>query len=121
MTDQEFQLKMTEQVTLISGQLNSLVESNKRQDQLFDEHRQNMKQSLNKHEAKVSESLGKLEGKFDTAINELKEGQDKLKSFVDRLAGIGAFLVVVIPIGLTVAGQFALSPTQVNVPTAEVR
>lgn len=101
MTDQEFQIEMTKQVTGISGQLSALVESNKRQDQLFDEHRANMKKSLADHQAEVRESLEKIDNKFDNSLQEIKVKQADTKAFIDRAIGVLLVLTFVVPVALT--------------------
>lgn len=89
-SEQQFRIEMTKQVTTISTQLQSLVESNKRQDELFDEHRSNIRAALSEHAESV-----------DAKLDKITEEQKKLRSFVDKVVGVGTLLLFLVPTALT--------------------
>lgn len=88
--EQKFRLDLVKQVSAISAQLDSLVKSNDRQNELFDEHRSNIRQALSDHAESV-----------DNKLDKITEEQKKLRTFVDRCVGICAFLIFTVPTVLT--------------------
>ena len=97
MDDQSFMLKMTESVTKINTQLEALVESNKRQDELFDEHRSNVRKALSEHKNAVEISLTKIEENIEA----VKSDQSKIKEFVNRAVGAILVLTFLIPVAVS--------------------
>ena len=94
----------------ISTNLEHWVEHNRSQDKKFEAHQAEVKQALQDQSKETKEALTTITNK-----------QEKLTAFMNKAVGIGAFLLVVIPLGLTSIDLFSASPNLNQMPTAEIR
>lgn len=102
-------MEMVREVTKINGQLETLVESNLRQDEAMKVHRESVKQALTDHKKSVDKSLERLD-----------QNVTALKSFMDKTVAIGCLLLFIVPTVLTTIEVTALFNGN-QTPAAEIQ
>lgn len=107
--EQKFRLTITDTLAKMSADVRNIAKENKRQNELFDEHRKNMRQALKDHQDKVEQS-----------IKEVVAEQKNLRSFVDKVTAGLAILVFVVPVVLTSLEVSALFKSSSNSDTVAV-